>query len=236
MGLLLGISLALREAGRVGYNRQAIMDMVFYVVVAGIVGSRILYVVQNFSAYRNHPLEAFKLWEGGLVFYGALLFGLPVGWLLMKRHGYRFWRLFDVFAPSLALGQAVGRMGCFFAGCCYGCPSELPWAITFSHPQSLAPTGVPLHPTQLYTSLALGVIFLILLGMRKHTRFPGELACVYLMLHSAVRFSIEFLRDDFRLLLWHQAISFTQVVSIGLFLFAAASYFLLSNKRGTEKS
>ncbi len=234
LGMVLGISLALREARKAGYDPQPLMDMIFYVVLAGIVGSRMLYVAQNFSSYRANPLDVVKLWEGGLVFYGALLLGLPVGWYCMKKRGYRFWRLFDIFAPSIALGQALGRMGCFFAGCCYGRPTDLAWGVTFSHPQSLAPTGIPLHPTQLYASLALMAIFFVLLGMRRHIHFSGQMACVYLILHSVLRFSIEFLRADSRLFLWQDAISFTQVISIVIFLVGLGAYFWLSRNKSSR--
>ena len=231
LGLLVGISLGLREARTVDYEPQALMDTIFYVVLAGIIGSRAFYVGQNFSAYAERPLDVFKLWEGGLVFYGALLGGLPVGWYFMKRHGYRFWALFDAFAPSVAIGQAFGRIGCFFAGCCYGCSTDVPWAVTFTHPQSLAERGIPLHPTQLYTAAALIVLFLILYGLRNRTWFTGQLACLYLVLHSVVRFFMEFLRADERLYAGGLAISVTQIISVALFLVGVASYGILSKKK-----
>ena len=231
LGLVIGISLGLRESHKVGYESQALMDTIFCVVLAGIIGSRVFYVVQNFSAYAAHPLDVFKLWEGGLVFYGALLGGLPVGWYFMKRYGYGFWTLFDSFAPSIAIGQAFGRLGCFSAGCCYGCRTDVPWAVTFTDPQSLAPQNIPLHPTQLYTAFALAVIFVILYSMRNNTRFTGQLMCVYLILHSMVRFCMEFLRNDDRLYWGGIPISVTQIISIVLFLVGVTSYVVLSRKR-----
>jgi phosphatidylglycerol:prolipoprotein diacylglycerol transferase len=236
LGLLVGISLGLRESRKVGYEPQALMDTIFYIVLAGIIGSRVFYVAQNFSAYAANPLDILKLWEGGLVFYGALLGGLPVGWYFMKRHGYAFWTLFDVFAPSIAVGQAFGRIGCFFAGCCYGCRTDVPWAVTFTHPQSLAPRGIPLHPTQLYTSFALFAIFIILYGLRNRTRFSGQLASIYLMLHSMARFSVEFFRDDARPYFEGMTISVTQIISIGLFVVGISSYLVLSKRHTSKRS
>lgn len=229
-GLLLGISLALREGKKVGYDPQVIMDMVFYIVLAGIIGSRVLYLIQNFSDYRDHPVDMLKIWQGGLSFHGALLFALPVGWSLMKKAGYPFWGFFDVLAPSIAIGQAMGRVGCFFAGCCHGAPTTLPWAVTFHNPQSLAPTGIPLHPAQLYTAGALVIIFFILIRFRHHARFTGQVACLYLMLHSAFRFGIEFVRADERLFLWNHAISVTQLISVLLFLAGLIMYGVLRQK------
>jgi len=230
-GLLLGVALAFRQARKAGYDPQVIMDIVFYVVLAGIIGSRLLYVIQNISLYRDHPLNVVKIWEGGLSFHGALLFGLPVGWMLIRKTGLSFWGLFDVCAPSIAIGQAVGRVGCFFAGCCHGSPTDVPWAVTFHDPNSLAPTGISLHPTQLYTASFLMIVFIVLILVRPHTRFAGQLACLYLILHSLFRFFIEFLRADHRLFLRNLPLSLTQLISILILLTALVSYRILKHNQ-----
>ena len=224
-GFILGISLALRQAKKEGYDPQTILDLVFYIILAGIIGSRIFYVIQNFVSYRNSPLDVFKIWEGGLVFSGGLLFAVPVGFILIKRQRLSFWEMFDLLAPSLAIGQALGRIGCFYAGCCYGLPTQLPWGVTFTHPQSLALKGVPLHPTQLYHSSACFIIFFILIYFRKHLRFTGQLSCLYLGLHSLSRVIIEFFRGDPRVWLWGQTITLTQTISVLLFLLALFLFF-----------
>ena len=224
-GLMLGISLALIQAKKEGYDSQKILDGVFYIILAGIIGSRIFYVIQNLASYKDSPLNVFKLWEGGLVFYGGFLLGIPVAWILIRRQGFSFLDFFDLFAPSMAIGQAVGRIGCFFAGCCYGLPTQLPWGVTFTHPQSLALKGIPLHPTQLYSSLACFIIFFILVSFRKHIRFTGQLFCLYLILHSGSRFTIEFFRGDPRPWFWNQTISLPQLISLFIFITAAFLYF-----------
>ncbi|RLA94719.1 MAG: prolipoprotein diacylglyceryl transferase [Deltaproteobacteria bacterium] len=219
-GLILGISLALKEAKREGYDSQVILDLVFYLILTGIIGSRVFFVAQNFSFYKASPLSIFKIWEGGLVFHGGLVFAIPVGWILVKRQKLLFWKIFDLLAPSLAIGQALGRIGCFCAGCCYGAPTELPWAVTFNHPQTLAPQGIPLHPTQLYAAAANFLIFIILMFSRQKIQFTGQLSCLYLCLHSVFRFIIELFRGDPRVWIYNHTISLTQGISILVFLAA----------------
>jgi len=230
-GFVLGISLALQQARKEGYEPQTILDLLFYIIVAGIIGSRLLYIAQNLAFYRSRPLSVFMIWEGGLVFHGGLLFAIPVGWFLIRRHNLSFWGLFDLLAPSLAIGQALGRIGCFYAGCCYGLPSHLPWAVTFNDPKSLALQGVSLHPTQLYAAAANFVIFIVLVRLRKHTRFTGQLSCMYLCLHAAFRFLIEFFRGDPRLLLFNETISLPQMLSTLIFLLGVFLYFYLGNRK-----
>jgi phosphatidylglycerol---prolipoprotein diacylglyceryl transferase len=230
-GLILGMGLAVKEAKRQDLDPQVILDLGFYVALAGIIGSRVFYVLQDFSFYFSNPLEIFKLWQGGLVFHGGLLCALPVGWFFLKRKQLSFWPVFDLFAPSLAIGQAVGRIGCFFAGCCYGAPTSLPWAVTFSDPRTLAVPGIPLHPVQLYDALGLLLIFLVLTAVRRHTRLAGELSCLYLVLHGTVRFVVEFFRGDPRSMLWHDTISLPQTISLLLMLGGLLSYCWLQHSR-----
>lgn len=230
-GLILGMGLAVKEARRQDLDPQVVLDLGFYVALAGILGSRVFYVLQDPSYYQSHLLDIFKLWEGGLVFHGGLLCALPVGWFFLKRKKLSFWPIFDLFAPSLAIGQALGRIGCFCAGCCYGAPTSLPWAVTFSDPRTLAHPGVPLHPVQLYDSFGLFIIFGVLMAVRRHTRFAGELACLYLILHGALRFVVEYFRGDPRSMLWHDTISLPQMISLLLLIGGLLSLFLLRRVR-----
>jgi phosphatidylglycerol:prolipoprotein diacylglycerol transferase len=114
----------------------------------------------------------------------------------LKKHCLPLWKTTDVFAPSLAVGQSLGRIGCFFAGCCYGKVCDLPWAITFTDPKSLAPTGTPLHPTQLYEALATFMIFLVLLQMGRGKKFDGQVTWMYVLLYSISRIATEQFRGD----------------------------------------
>ncbi len=195
-GFLLGLALAVRQAMKEGISPERIIDIGFYVILSAIAGSRLFFVAINAGHYIQHPLDIFKIWEGGLVFYGGLISALPVAIWYIKKHNLDLWSIADIFAPSLAIGHALGRLGCFFAGCCYGKPSHLPWAVTYTDPECLARTGIPLHPTQLYESLGEFLNFLILITLRRHRSFKGQLFWTYILLYSALRFTVEFFRGD----------------------------------------
>jgi phosphatidylglycerol:prolipoprotein diacylglycerol transferase len=195
-GFLLGLSLAVRQGKKQGIPPERIIDIGFYALLAALIGSRLLFVAINAGHYVKHPLDIVKIWEGGLVFYGGLLLAVPVAWWYIRKHALDMGRLMDVFAPSMAIGHAVGRLGCFFAGCCYGKPAGVPWAVTFLDPECLARTGIPLHPTQLYESLGEFLNFLILITLRRWQSFKGQLFWTYIVLYSALRFTVEFFRGD----------------------------------------
>lgn len=117
LGFLAGITLAMREAGKSGINREKIVDLFFFIVLAAIVGSRILYVFLNFNQYRGDLIGVIRIWEGGLVFYGGLILAAGVTIWYVRRNELELWSIADVLAPSIALGHFFGRLGCFFAGC-----------------------------------------------------------------------------------------------------------------------
>ncbi len=216
LGVLVGVVLARRQGTREGIDPDKIVDITFYVLVSALIGSRLLFVVMNIQEYAHNPLKALKIWEGGLVFYGGLLPAVAVGIWYIKRIGLSLWQVTDIFAPSVAIGHAIGRIGCFFAGCCYGKVCSLPWAVTFKDPRSLAPFGIPLHPTQLYSSITLFFIFVVLIVLRRRKTFHGELFWSYTLLYSIIRFLLEFLRGDFRGSILGGVISITQAIGIPL--------------------
>ena len=138
---LAAIGLALREARIVNEDADRILDLCFYVIIAAIVGSRILYVVINWPTFQEDPVEIIRIWHGGLVFYGGFIAALLTALWYIRTRGLSTWKTADILAPPIAFGQFVGRIGCFFAGCCYGKPCKLPWAVTFTNAESLAPKG-----------------------------------------------------------------------------------------------
>ena len=198
MGFLAGILLAKREAKRLGEDPDRIMDLSFYVMVSAILGSRLFYIVTNPEIYLSDPLEIFKLWNGGLVFYGGFIAALIVGLIYLKIKKMPLWRTTDIAAPSLAAGQFLGRLGCFSAGCCYGKACDLPWAVTFTNPESLAPLGIPIHPTQLYHAISNLSIFAFLWFFRSRKKYNGQLFWLYILLYAITRSFIEIFRGDFR--------------------------------------
>ena len=218
VGFLLAIFVALREARRLGIEANLIMDLAFYLLMAALVGSRLIYVISHWEEFQDDPLNALRFWRGGLVFYGGLIFAFLAGLWYVRKYRLNFPKLADLIAPSIALGQAVGRLGCFAAGCCYGLPTDVPWACTFTDPVSLAPRNIPLHPTQLYESAATFAIFITLLSMRRKGRFRGKLFWYYLLFYSLARFVIEFFRGDPRGFVIPGILSMAQAIGLGVIL------------------
>lgn len=198
IGVLAAMALAVKEAQRIGYDPQIVLDMAFYMVLGAIVGSRIFYVLTHLNYYSTHPLDMLKIWEGGLTFFGGFILALAACMWMAKKNGLPLWQTFDLFAPSLAIGVMFGRMGCFFAGCCYGRECVMPWAVTFTDPNSLARLHVPLHPTQLYASVGAGITLLVLLVIKKRKSFEGQLALVWVFCYCCSRLIEELFRGDMR--------------------------------------
>jgi phosphatidylglycerol:prolipoprotein diacylglycerol transferase len=231
IGFLLGIGLALRQARKEGIPPEKISDLSFYLLLAAIIGSRIFYILLNPQPYIKNPVAILKIWEGGLVFYGGLIFAVITGVIYIKRHNLSLWQIADIFAPSIAVGHAIGRLGCFFAGCCHGRPADLPWAVTFTDPHSLAPLGMALHPTQLYEAGGEFINFLILLLLRKRQTFRGEVFWSYVILYSILRFFVEFFRGDAARGMLTQELSVAQAISIVMFFTAIGFMTFLRRKR-----
>jgi phosphatidylglycerol:prolipoprotein diacylglycerol transferase len=198
MGFLTGIFLAKKEAKRLGEDHEKILDLCFYLLIAAIVGSRLFYVVMNPRIFVSDPMEIFRLWRGGLVFYGGFIAALITAIFYMKKRKMHLWKTADIMAPALSAGQFLGRLGCFSAGCCYGKACELPWAITFRNSDSLAPIGMALHPAQLYHALSNLLIFGLLWFFRGRKKFDGQLFWVYVLLYAVTRSFLEVFRGDFR--------------------------------------
>jgi phosphatidylglycerol:prolipoprotein diacylglycerol transferase len=231
IGFLVALWLASAQAKKEGIPTSKIMDLGFYVLLAAIVGSRLFFVLINAGHFINHPLDVFKIWEGGLVFYGGVLLAVPVTVWYVKRTGMDLWGTADVFAPSIAIGHVFGRLGCLSAGCCHGRPAEdLPWGIIFTDPECLAPTNVLLHPTQLYESGGELIIFLALMLLRSRKSFNGQLFILYLILYAILRFAVEFYRGDAGRGFITGNISVSQGISIIIFLTGIGAFFILRRK------
>ena len=231
MAFLSAIALALREARREGEDANKILDLCFYMLVAAIVGSRILYVLINWSTFRHDPFEIVRIWQGGLVFYGGFIGALLTALWYMRRKGLPLLKTADIMAPSIAFGQFVGRIGCFFAGCCYGKTCDLPWAVIFTHPESLAPKGVPLHPTQLYSSLNGLFIFFVLVGIRRIKGFEGQIFWTYVLLYGVTRSIIEHFRGDERGMFVEGMFSTSQLIGLIMAVIAIAMMIMLRRRK-----
>jgi phosphatidylglycerol:prolipoprotein diacylglycerol transferase len=225
IGFLLGIYLASRQAKKEGVNPDHVLDMGVYLLLAAIVGSRALYVLTSLHEFTRNPLDIFAIWKGGLVFYGGLLAAVPTGIWYVKKRKLPVWKIADIMAPYIALGHGFGRLGCFFAGCCYGAECSGPLCITFTDPHSLAPLGVPLFPTQLAESGGEFLIFAALIFFRRYKKFDGQIFWLYPFLYAVLRSIIEIFRGDAaRGLYFDGAVSTSQFISLVIF---AASLFML---------
>jgi phosphatidylglycerol:prolipoprotein diacylglycerol transferase len=231
-GFLLGLALAIKQAKKEGIPHNKIVDLGFYILIAAIVGSRLFFILINLTNYLENPLDVFKIWEGGLVFYGGVLLAVPTAIWYVRKNALGIWKTADIFAPSIAIGHAIGRIGCFFAGCCYGRTAEnLPWGIIFTNPECLAPTNVPLHPTQLYESAGEFLNFLILITLRRYKSFKGQLFITYLIIYSILRFVAEFFRGDMDRGFVIYNFSVSQGISILILLVAIVGFYILRKKK-----
>jgi phosphatidylglycerol:prolipoprotein diacylglycerol transferase len=198
LGILAGVGLAEYLYRSSGGEPGRVIDMALIVVICGLLGARLLFILINFSYYASNPLETVMVWKGGLVFYGGLLGGILALLGCIRFYRLPLWSMLDIGAVAIALGHGLGRMGCFSAGCCYGQFTDLPWAVTFTDPRCLAVEvlGQPVHPTQLYSFLFLIGLTGFLVWLHPRKKFPGQGAAAYLILYGLFRFGVEFLRSD----------------------------------------
>lgn len=201
--------LLLREAKRLGLNQDLILNLCLIIIVSGIIGARLLYVILNLELYLNNPLEIIMLTHGGLAWFGGLILGSLSGVFYLKRKALDIYKIFDLVIPYVALAQAIGRIGCFLNGCCFG-KQSLGFGIYFPVHNAI------LIPTQLYSSLALLGIFVVLRLRQKRKHSRGEIFYLYLFLYSSWRFFIEFFRGDSQI--FFLGLSVFQIFSAALFI------------------
>lgn len=200
LAFLCAILITVKLAARDGLPREKIYDLCLWMLLCSLIGSKILMLFTE-PEYRDHPLQLISLdfLRSGGVFYGGLIGAILSGYFLMRRYQLPWWKTADACAPGIAIGNFFGRQGCFAAGCCWGKPTTLPWGVKFTelgHEITGVPLDVRLHPTQLYESFAMLLVFFFLFWLHKHRRFNGQVILLYALLYSVIRFAIEFLRDD----------------------------------------
>jgi phosphatidylglycerol:prolipoprotein diacylglycerol transferase len=200
LAFLCAILITVKLAARDGLPREKIYDLSLWILLASLIGSKIL-MFWTEPEYRDHPLQLLSLdfLRSGGVFYGGLIGAVLAGYFLMKRFKLPWWKTADACAPGIAIGNFFGRQGCFAAGCCWGKPTTLPWGVKFTelgHEITGVPIDAYLHPTQLYESFSMLIVFFFLLWLHKYKRFSGQVILAYALLYSVIRFVIEFVRDD----------------------------------------
>ena len=230
---LLGLQFALVRARKLGLDGNRVMDLGIWIIISALIGAKLLLLVVDFETFSRNPRELLALLRSGGVFYGGLIAAVIVALWYLRRHRMPVWSVTDAFAPGIALGHVIGRMGCFFAGCCYGRPTDVPWAVTFTNEYAAqnvgTPLNVPLHPTQLYEA---GAELLILGGLllfeKRGRQFPGRTFWSYMLVYGITRFIIEFYRGDLRGMVGD--LSTSQFVSILLVPLSLAMLLVLSRR------
>lgn len=206
IGIMTALAISLKLGSYYNIKKETIIDLVFWVVIFGIIGARIYHVILEWPYYAEYPLDIFKVWQGGLAIHGALIAGVLVGWFFAKKNNLNFWLLAAITAPGLALAQAIGRWGNYFNGELFGKPTDLAWGIPIDimkRPLEYISAEF-FHPTFLYESIGSFLIFLILISLhiwiikeRQFNSFSYFLLFIsYLIMYSILRFSLEFVRID----------------------------------------
>jgi phosphatidylglycerol:prolipoprotein diacylglycerol transferase len=200
-GILLAISLAVRHAAQDGLDSNQVFGFAVRVVIFALVGAKLLMIVTEPESFTWREVFSIGFFRAGGVYYGGFLGGLAAAAYFTWHYSLPGWKVADAFAPAIALGQSIGRLGCFAAGCCWGRPTTSWVGVQFTelaHERVGVPIDVQLHPTQIYESAATLMIFLFLLWFRRRRAYPGQVVLVYMLLYASARFVIEFYRDDWR--------------------------------------
>lgn len=196
IGIILALVVVKKECQRLGVNGDKVVDILFWGIWAGIIGSRVFYILYFPEEFKNNFIEVFKIWKGGLVFHGGLIAAVPVVIYLFKKNNIPVTKTLDAVGLGIPLAHFFGRLGCFFAGCCYGEICYFPWAIRFTHPLTIAPKNLPLHPTQLYEAFLNLLLFIVLFSLRKKIKKTGMMFGIYLIGYGSIRFFVELFRGD----------------------------------------
>lgn len=238
VAFMVGIWIARRRAVRLGFDPDLIIDLSVVVILVSILGARLAYVLVRWDSYYQHDLaKVFQLWEGGLALYGGMIAGALAGLWFFKRRRIDMWAGADLMMPSLAMGVAIGRLGCFLNGCCFGHECLYPWGVIFGAESQAGATfpGVHIHPTQIYESLLALVVFFVLLAVDRRKPFEGFLLWLFVILLSVSRFFIDPIRhygtESVVFRSGSLALTNNQLVGILLVLLSAGFMFYLSRRK-----
>lgn len=209
------------------------LDLALISIFSGVIGARLFFVATNLDYFRKFPTEILDFWSGGLVFYGGFIVGFLANIIYLKWRKLPIAETFDICAPALAAGHAIGRIGCLAAGCCHGSICHLPWAVTINT-DLVDPSlrNIPIHPTQAYEAIALALLAGYLYFKVKSRAFKnGGVSFIYLMGYAAIRFVVEYFRgDSIRGFLWEPWVSTSQGIALVLFI-ASAAFFVSGFRR-----
>lgn len=212
-----------RDARRSGIAKDVVYDFVFWVVLSGILGSRIFYIILNLDFFSESPSEFWKIQNGGLAWQGGLILGFAAALIYLRKNKLPVFKFLDMVSPYAALGQAIGRVGCFLNGCCQGKHAD--WGPFFPVHQD------HLHPTQIYESIGLVAVFFVLKRLDLLGHAPGRTFAVYFMLAASLRFVVQFFRYDYNPIVL--GLGLFQIVCVIVFAVSAVFYFYLRKRPGS---
>jgi phosphatidylglycerol:prolipoprotein diacylglycerol transferase len=215
-----------------GIPADKIQNLAILLILAAFVGGKLFFYFEKPSYYFHPPSNMLKGLRTGFVFYGSLLFVIPTTIWYFRKQKWPVWPMMDRVAITACIVHIFGRMGCFFAGCCHGSPTDSIFGITFTDPASQAdPLNTPLHPTQLYEILMISIILLILIQLMRHKKFDGQVFLSYIVMYAIGRSIIEIFRGDVRRgFIIEDVLSHSQFISLGVIALAVAGYFYLKKK------
>ncbi|HPZ08009.1 MAG TPA: prolipoprotein diacylglyceryl transferase [Candidatus Eremiobacteraeota bacterium] len=216
IGFIIGLTWALKYSKPEDVKPETVMDLSICILIGGIIGARFIHVLINYQEYSiRDPVKIINFREGGLAWYGAVLGAIIGGIIFARISRILFWKLADICSAPVMLGLAIGRIGCFLNGCCYGKPTNLPWGVEFP---DVYPPGVSRHPTQIYEALLDIGIFYILNLINKKKKFHGEIFCYFIGLYSIARFIVEFYREWFSSIPAIMHLNLAQITSLLLII------------------
>lgn len=227
-GFLLSAGLIIRDSRNFDVSTDRIFDCLLALLIAGLIGGRLLFVLINHEYYFRYPFKALMLREGGMAIHGAIGAAIIAGIIVCRVRKLSFWNLSDLFAPYIALGQSIGRIGCFLNGCCYGKPVSSGPGVTFPG------DTVSRIPTQIYSSLGLLLIYILLIEMRKNRPFNGYVFCKYLILYGLFRFFMDFYRDDNPAVLG--LLTLSQIISVAILVSGVVIYWVRVSRVNKARS
>ncbi len=231
IGFLSALGLCLFRAKKEDLDTEFIWTLFFYIVIGGLIGAKLMFVIVEFPNWIK-DISLLKDVINGFVVYGGILGGIFAGWLCCHKHKVSFLKHFDLVMPSVSMAQGFGRIGCLFAGCCYGRETNSAFSIIYKH-SDFAPTGVKLIPTQIISSIGDFALFGILLFYASRHPKDGRIAAAWMVLYSIGRYIVEMLRNDDRGGL--RMFSTSQIISVGMVIVGCV-FFVLFGKKKSEVS
>jgi phosphatidylglycerol:prolipoprotein diacylglycerol transferase len=213
-------------------SSERIADIVIWIMVGAILGARIVYVATYWKdEFAGQPLsEIFMIQHGGLVYYGGLIGATIAGVIYIRWKKLPLWKTADVLAPSIALGNVFGRIGCLLNGCCYGRACSLPWAIQFPADNPLHPPTTPVHPTEIYDALDNFILYLLLAWLFRRKKFDGQIFATYLIGYAIIRTIMEYFRGDYPPDQIHYGLTPGELISIPIFIAGLVLGIVLSTR------